>query len=279
MKLSVLIPAHNEADYIGACLGAMLASDPLPEGIEGEILVLANGCSDNTAGIARGYAGQAAGAGWGLKVIEIAEGGKLNALNIGDAQARGGMRVYLDADVVVDPALPGQLAGLLSTPAPRYAGGQPRVAPARSAVTRAYARFWQRLPFVTDTVPGFGIFAMNNAGRARWQDWPDIISDDTFARLNFAPGERVAAEAGYSWPMVEGFARLVRVRRRQNRGVEEIARLFPGLLANDDKPTPDAGSLARLALRDPSGFLTYAAVALAVKSPLFASADRWTRGR
>lgn len=279
MTLSVLIPAHDEADYISDCLTALLASDPLPTAMACEILVLANGCTDTTAQIARGFSAQSEARGWRLKVHVIDQGGKLNALNVGDRAAQGRIRVYLDADVVLDPPLLGQLATVLDCETARYASGRPRVALARSPITRAYARFWQKLPFLTDIVPGFGVFAMNASGRARWADWPQIISDDTFARLQFSAEERVSVPAGYDWPMVEGFAPLVRVRRRQNRGVDEIARDFPALLSHEDKQSLTIGQIAGLAARNPVGFIVYALVAFTVKTPLFASASPWARGR
>ncbi|MBQ4825312.1 glycosyltransferase family 2 protein [Leisingera sp. HS039] len=274
--VSVLIPAHDEAEYIAGCLQAVFASDPLPAGMAAEVLVLANGCRDETAALARV---QQPPAGWDLRILELPEGGKLGALNAGDAAARGGILIYLDADVAVSPALIPQLAAALPQDEPRYASGCPQVALARSAVTRAYARLWTRLPFVTGGVPGFGVFAMTCAGRQRWGDWPDIIADDIFARLNFAPSERVKVPAVYSWPMVEGFRNLVRVRRRQNAGVAEVASKFPGLLQNEDKIPPSAGAVLKLLLSDPAGFAVYAMVGLATKTPLFASRSRWTRGR
>lgn len=79
---------------------------------------------------------------------------------------------------------------LASTPAARYASGTPRVSPAKSWVTRAYARFWQQLPFASSDAPDFGVFAVKAAGRARWGRFPDIISNDTYVRLLFAPRER-----------------------------------------------------------------------------------------
>ncbi|MFV0512338.1 MAG: glycosyltransferase family 2 protein [Jhaorihella sp.] len=273
---SVILPAHDEAGHIGACLSALLASHPLPQGWRGEVIVVANGCRDGTAGLARGYCDEARARGWALRVIELAEGNKLRALNAGDAAARGGVRIYLDADVIVDPALVGQLIGTLGSERALYSSGTPRVARAESPFTRAYGRFWLRLPFMTHGVPGFGVFAVNGAGRARWEDWPDIISDDTFVRLQFAPPERVGIAAGYVWPMVEGFANLVRVRRRQNEGVAQIAVRYPALLANDDKARPRIGALA---MRDPVGFAAYALVALAVKTPLFRGRGGWARGR
>ena len=277
--VSILIPAHDEEAWLPACLDALLASAsasaPVPGGCE--VIVIANGCRDATAAVARGFAARFADAGCDLKVIELPDGGKLGALSAGEAAARGAVLVYLDADVRVSAPLVAQIADALATDAPRYASGRPRVTVADQALTRLYTRFWLTTPFVSQGVPGFGIFAMNRAGRGRWGDWPDIISDDTFARLNFAPSERVAVPAAYDWPMIEGFAPLVRVRRRQNVGVAEIASRFPALLANAD--APEAAPLWRRALRDPLAFATYCAVRLAVRLPVLRNSSRWARGR
>jgi glycosyltransferase involved in cell wall biosynthesis len=277
MSTSIILPAHDEAAYIGACLSALLASDSVETPVE--VIVVANGCTDATTDIARGFAAAAAARGWALLVTELAKGGKLNALNRGDSIASGETRIYLDADVRVDPALVGQLVTVLGGTKAGYASGRPRLAPAKSLVSRAYGRFWSRLPFVTQGVPGFGIFAVNAAGRARWGAFPDIISDDTFVRLQFAASERTLVGAGYSWPMVEGFANLVRVRRRQDMGVAEITASYPALIGNDAATRMPFGALILRILLDPLGFGIYAAVALAVRSPLWRSDSRWARGR
>lgn len=274
--LSVLIPASNEERYIGACLAALLASDD--PGRPVAIVVAANACRDRTVAVARGFADKAAARGWRLAVLDIAEPGKPNALDrADDAAGPGGIRVYLDADVVVSPPLLGQLATALDRPGAAWASGRLEIAPAESWATRAYARIWARLPFMTDTVPGAGLFAVNEAGRARWGAFPQIISDDTFVRLSFAPEERLGVPAPYTWPLVEGFKALVRVRRRQDAGVAEVAARFPALPAHDDTPRPGAGRIARLALGDPVGFAVYAAVAAAVR--LGRGTGDWARGR
>ena len=267
---SVIIPAHDEAAYIGACLEALFAS--ALEGATMQVIVVANGCKDATAQIAQDYAQQ----GRNLEVIDTPQGGKLHALDLGDAAARHGTRIYLDAAVIVSPGLIAGLIEALDAPAPRYASGMPVVASARSAVTRAYARFWQTLPFVASGVPGFGVYAVNAAGRARWEGWPQIISDDTFVRLQFIPAERVSVPALYSWPMVEGWRNLVRVRRRQDRGVAEIAARYPQILRNEGKAPLGLRGILTRALRDAVGFGVYAAVSLAVRLP---GADGWVRGR
>ncbi|TNJ42072.1 glycosyltransferase family 2 protein [Phaeobacter sp. B1627] len=274
--LSVLIPAHNEADYITRCLHALFASAPHMADVRVEVLVLANGCSDSTAATARMAKCPKH---WNLRVLERDQGSKPGALNQGDAAATGRILVYLDADVVVEPDLLPQLFAALDRATACYATGTPVVARAQSAITRSYASVWSQLPFVRSGAPGFGLFAMSRPGRERWGPWPDIISDDTFARLHFTPAERLRLPARYHWPMVEGFQNLVRVRRRQNRGVREVADLFPALLENDDGHRLTLSRVLALALRFPAGMLVYLAVALAVKTPLFRTRENWARGR
>ena len=273
---SIIIPASNEAAYIGASLTALLASDDVAPPVE--VLVVANGCRDDTAGAARRFEPAAAARGWRLTVLEVAEGGKLNALNVGDAAATGGIRIYLDADVHVAPDLVAALAAALDRPEPAYASGRP-TAVADSWVTRAYTRTWRRVPFMTEGVPGCCVFAVNAAGRARWGAFPAIIADDTFVRLQFAPHERVGVDAAYSFPMPEGFARLVRLRARQDFGAREVVRLYPRLGRNDDKPPFGLPRALRMAAADPVGFATYCAVALAARLRARRYAGVWVRAR
>ncbi|MFY0619870.1 glycosyltransferase [Shimia sp.] len=273
--LSILIPANNEAAHIGVCLQAVLASDG-PQATQ--IIVAANGCSDDTAKIAKSFAGTATAKGWTLDVLELPALGKMGALDAADAVATFDTRAYLDADVIVDRALMGQIAEALNTDTPRYTSGALRLAPAESKATRAYARIYAQVPFVIHGVPGAGLYAVNAAGRARWDKFPGIISDDTFVRLNFTPEERIGVAAGYDWPLVEGFRALVKVRRRQNAGVAEVAQRFPELLKNDDKYRLSTGQKLNMALRDPLGFLVYASVAVAVKM-MGQSQSGWERGR
>ncbi|MEP5729186.1 MAG: glycosyltransferase family 2 protein [Sulfitobacter sp.] len=275
MKISVLIPAHNEAAYLSACLDALLNSTASAV----EIIVIANGCTDATAEIAAGYEVEARNKGWAWIVLDIAQGGKLNALNQGELKASGEVLIYLDADVQVSPDLIAQIGTALDGSRPAYASGKPHVTvTGEDAITRHFTRFWLTTPFMMQGVPGFGVFAMNKSGRERWGPWPDIISDDTFARLNFSADERVRVPASYQWPMVEGFTRLVQVRRRQDAGVAEIAAQFPKLLENDD-PRDAVDPIWKRALKDPVAFVVFCAVRVVVRLPVLRNKDRWARGR
>jgi glycosyltransferase involved in cell wall biosynthesis len=274
-RLSVIISAYNEERYIGACLGSLLAQEAVPA--EVEIIVSANACTDRTEEIVAAHVARFAARGWQLRCLSSPLPGKPGALNRADAAAQGGMRAYLDADIVCEPALLPQIVRTLETDRPIYATGRLTVARARSWVTRAYARLWCRLPFMQSGAVGAGFFAVNAAGRARWGAFPEIISDDTYVRLHFAPEERVEVAARFSWPMAEGLRNLVRVRRRQDAGVVEIARLFPALLGNEGKARLGKAGVLRLAARDPLGFAVYAAVHLLVRSR--PQGTEWSRGR
>ncbi len=273
--LSVIVPASNEEAFIGPCLAALLASDPVPGGAE--VVVVANGCRDRTVSVAQGFASRAEAAGWGFTVLDLAAGSKPLALNEGDLVAQGDLRAYLDADVVVSAPVMAQLALALAGPDGIYAGATPVIPRAKSGVTRAYARFWSVLPFARSVAAGYGLFAVNTAGRARWGAFPSIISDDTFVRLQFQPEERVQVPGTYMWPMIEGFAALVRVRRRQDAGVAELDRLHPGILARQGKAPLRTRQLAWMVLADPAGFAVYGAVSLAVRARRGSAG--FTRGR
>lgn len=273
-SISVIIPASNEATYIGDCLRSVLKQD-----FAGALqaVVVANGCHDNTAERARMLQSDFKLRGWSLTVKERSEGGKIGALNMGDSAAVHGHRLYLDADILMDRNMLSALTEALNAEDPRYAGGKLVVADAQSTITGYYARFWSRLPFMTRDVTGAGLFAVNSAGRERWDLFPQLISDDSYIRLLFTEKERIKVNSSYLWPMAEGFKRLVRVRRRQDLGVQEIARLYPELIDNQGTTRPNVKELATLAFRDPLGFLVYATVAVAVRASR--NSESWARGR
>jgi len=91
--ISIVIPAHNESSVIARTLSAMTEG---AEPREFDIVVVCNGCTDDTANVARRFAPLA-------RVIETEVAGKPHALNLGDQAAIGFPRIYADADVVITP--------------------------------------------------------------------------------------------------------------------------------------------------------------------------------
>jgi len=92
-KFSIIIPAWNEAEYVGAAVGACQAQD-LPRG-EYEIIVVDNNSKDGTSEAAR-----KAGAD---KVLLETEQGTNSARNCGAKAAEGEILAFLDADCLPPP--------------------------------------------------------------------------------------------------------------------------------------------------------------------------------
>jgi glycosyltransferase involved in cell wall biosynthesis len=99
--VTLIVPAHNEADRLPATVGAY--SDALEAKYPGahEIVVVANGCSDDTAEIARRLQSRVAA----LRVLDIPEEiGKGGAVLEGFRAARGPVVLFADADLATSPA-------------------------------------------------------------------------------------------------------------------------------------------------------------------------------
>lgn len=93
--LSFIVPAHDEAAYIGATLEALhVAARALP--LDYEIIVVADACTDATAAIA-----EAAGA----HVLHVAHRHIAATRNAGATLATGERLVFVDADTRVDAAV------------------------------------------------------------------------------------------------------------------------------------------------------------------------------
>lgn len=188
-----MIPAHNEAQVIGRLLDSLLADSESREDVN-DIVVVCNGCTDDTARIA-------AARGPRVRVVEIPTPSKHAALRAGDDHARGFPRVYVDADVVITGADVRALTDPLQK-GTDGASGTLATAPERRIPldgcawrVRAYYRVWQQLPVVREGLFGRGVIAVSKAGHARIAALPPLMADDLAASLAFAPAERLVVGA------------------------------------------------------------------------------------
>ena len=179
--VSVVIAAHNEARVLGQCLDALLTG--APAGLD--VTVVANGCTDDTAAVARARPG--------VRVIELAEASKPAALNAGDAVAVGFPRIYLDGDIPLSGAAVGRLAAALPVGGPVLTAVPRRqlVLAGRPLLVRAYYAVHARLPVFATGLFGRGVITLAEPGRARFDRFPDMIADDLFLDSLFTETERV----------------------------------------------------------------------------------------
>lgn len=89
-SISVIIPAHNEENYLGATLKELDRQD-YPNF---EIVVVANGCRDRTAEVAQG---------WCHRLVALSQKNLGVARNLGARMAWGELLVFLDADTILKP--------------------------------------------------------------------------------------------------------------------------------------------------------------------------------
>lgn len=183
---SIVIPAHNEGRVIGRLLDALLADTSVSGP---DIVVVCNGCTDDTARVAGGRGDR-------VRVVEIPTPSKHRALRVGDEHARGFPRLYVDADVVVGAADVRALVGALDRSPELLAAAPGRDIPLGGCAwpVRAYYRVWQRLPAVREGLFGRGVIAVTEAGHARIAALPPLMADDLAASLAFGPGERRVVE-------------------------------------------------------------------------------------
>jgi glycosyltransferase involved in cell wall biosynthesis len=126
--------AHNEVRRIGAALDSI---ERAAGGHPVEVVVLANGCTDRTVDVVRGWAGRMA---W-LTLVEIDRGDKAHAWNtfvhdILDERWTSGVDAvfFMDGDVRLEAdALPLLASALRAAPTANAAGGMPATGRDRDA--------------------------------------------------------------------------------------------------------------------------------------------------
>jgi GT2 family glycosyltransferase len=209
---TIIIPAHNEQSVIARAL-APLAD--LAASRQIELIVVCNGCTDNTAQIARSVPG--------VSVLEIDEASKPAALNAGDAAATLWPRLYMDADVQVSPSAVRKVFAALSSDGPLAArpvvhydlhGAHPLI--------HSYYRTRLRLPSVRGGLWSGGVYAVSKKGHQRFRTFPDLTADDLFVDRLFSSDEKKVLDGD---PVVFCPPRTIKdqlaVLRRVNRGNSE----------------------------------------------------------
>lgn len=240
---AIIIPAHNESRSIARTLRKV--TEQTSDG-EFEVIVVCNGCTDSTASIAAGFPG--------VDVVDIPEASKLGALRVGDRRASAFPRVYLDADTELSSDALRAIVAELERPGILVSGvvGRMDLSDA-SLLVSLYCEFRERLPIFSQGIVGSGNYALNEAGRARFDDWPDLLSgDDQFILRMFTPRERSTVK-GHTATLLPPSTMAAVVRRgvRTRRGNR---RLSQGAAGRPLSP-PNAGfsRAFRASLKSPRG--------------------------
>jgi glycosyltransferase involved in cell wall biosynthesis len=224
---SVVIAAHNEGRNIGRCLDALLGGNS-----DGslEVVVAANGCSDDTV---------AAASRPGVLVIDLPMAGKAAAINAAERRVVSFPRIYLDADCLLTPD---DIARLVVAMEAKVADAAPPLAvtacrvvdtAGRPFVVRHYYRMLAWHPAFKHALFGRGVVVLSESGRARFDNFPGVLADDFFLDSLFTAAEKREVPDVVSVVAAPSTSRiLVRRLARVRRGNREVrARRDPGVSA------------------------------------------------
>ncbi|HEX4787564.1 MAG TPA: glycosyltransferase family 2 protein [Actinospica sp.] len=241
--MSVVVPAFNEAPALRRLLPALVRD------ADGrfEVFVVANGCTDESAQVAR-----ACGA--PVRVLETAEANKHRAMRLADEAAGADRfpRFYVDADVEISARDVVLLAEAMAE------GGLLAVAPERTVPTggcpwsvRWFYDVWLRLPVIRAGLFGRGVIGVSALGHARLAELPELMGDDLAASLAFADHERAVVPGAKSVVYPPRTYRDLIRRRTRVATVTAQAGARPELAAAGATARTGGGDLAALLRRQP----------------------------
>lgn len=208
---SIVIPAHDEAQSIERLLRALA---PLKE--EVEVVVVCNGCTDETVACVRQSAP------W-VRVIELAEASKPLALETGDVASMSFPRAYIDADARIDAEAVRMLFAALHDGLHAVAATPVYDLSSSSLMVRSHYAIWSRMTANNEGIAGTNAMAISAQGRARFQSWPEWIGDDYFLDGQFEPPEkRRIADATVVRTAPRGLADCISRKARIHQGNVDV---------------------------------------------------------
>lgn len=238
---SVIIPAHNEANVIERCL-TFLTKDLEEDCLE--IIVVCNGCTDDTAQRAARFTG--------VNVINTTVASKVAALNLGDEIAQYFPIVYMDADITISlKDLMGTIAKMNEDMDIMVAAPRLTVELSRSDIcVKSFYNIWMRLPyFTTGQMVGSGIFILSKIGRKRFSIFPNVISDDGYVRSLYKANERrMINDYHFTIFAPKTMVDLIKIKTRVRFGNMEVSEKYPNITIGKDNNTLD---IVKLVFRRP----------------------------
>lgn len=241
----IIIPAHNEAKSIVATLD-LIHED---QRVCFNVVVVCNGCIDNTADIVRNRYPK-------VRCEELQTASKALAIRHAESLGLGFPRLYLDADICISAK---SIQALFD--AAREHADECLVVPVSrlnidlsTYWVRAYYRIWYQSPRVISQGFGAGAYVLNKAARLRFDDWPELIADDSFVRLLFSSEEIIIVDGAVAIAKApKYFPELIKVKARVKYGNYELnkySRDNPGVLCSKTLPSKRLAWLCTLAVKN-----------------------------
>lgn len=225
-KISIIIPAHNEQLLITKTLNFILKDGVVTEC---NIIVVANGCHDNTVNNVNAFIHEQASALQSkqiiIEVLDVEKASKTNAINIGLSHAPAGVKVLLDADINIS----GQhLLNLVNCLSEKVLAVSPKLNYDTSQSSRlvkwyyaiAAASLYNQAHRISNVI------ALTEVAQQKMGNLPNVIADDEYIRRRFHHSEyQVIKTACFTFKCPKDIFNLLNVLTRVERGNLQLRKL------------------------------------------------------
>jgi len=227
MFLSVVVPAYNESAVIQHTLLHLLSDRQL---VDTEILVVCNGCSDDTVGLVssfkRSHVDTLTERKLIIEVVETDIASKTNALNIGIERASSDYIILLDADIHVSGET------LISLKQNLVETGKDLLSPS-VLFDYEYASFWVREYYKVASTSSYNryyrfsnVIALSKAGIKCLGTLPEVIADDEYLRRQFKQEQAsICEQLSFRFSCPTNARDLLSILTRIQRGNFQLAQL------------------------------------------------------
>lgn len=225
-KISIIIPAHNEQRLITTTLQHALSDGALTECY---IVVVANGCTDNTVSNVNAFIHEQASALQSkqiiIEVLDVEKASKTNAINIGISHAPAGVAVLLDADINIG----GQhLLNLVNCLSEKVLAASPKLiydTSQSSRLVKWYYAIAAASPY-NKAHRISNVIALTEKAQKKIGNLPNVIADDEYIRRCFHHSEyQVITEASFTFICPKDVFNLLNVLTRVERGNLQLQKL------------------------------------------------------
>lgn len=249
---TVIVPAHNEARVIRACLDSLYQQP----GVD-RLIVACNGCTDQTVDIVSDYSD--------IICLDIKKASKVNALNEAEKHITSWPVFYIDADTRLSDGAIQTICKAMASGNLLLAAPEPIVDTSQSSWwVRQYYRTWLSLPYIKDGVVATCSYAISKQGRQRFGEFPSVINDDGYVRCQFSADERgnvPGAQIFITAP--KDLKSLIKIKTRSRLGNMQL--VAENLCPRTERKPYFRILLQKLLSRDFIAVVTYTIIAMLIR--------------
>ena len=246
--LTVIIPAYNEEKCIERTLSELTNFSSL----EVEVIVLPNGCVDNTAEFVRAKFPS-------FKVVELDTGSKILAINKGLEIAQFEHVLVQDADVIISTESIRSILKFIESEQYLFASPTTKIVQDGSFLTNMYYSFLKLTPAYRVGMVNSGAYLISPQARDILGKFPQVIADDGYVKGTLGSANLATIPSCYSVVMSpRTIWSLIKIKTRSKLGNMELKKKFTSPTTGGNS----FSSLFKIAIKEKAlfQFLIYATV-------------------